>query len=193
MNPVRSEDDGMTQKEKAFTKLHDEYSQRLVYYANNIVNNKMIAEDIVANFFVKLLVQSFKPEELRWGFLSTSIRNACIDHIRYGNRTAIVMDELERTYPGSEPSYEQQLTQTELMEMIDRFIKELPAKYRKVLEKTFSEEKDAKTAATELRIPLSTIYRRDKIGRALLLNRLRNEWHPLFAYLTALLSEHCLN
>jgi RNA polymerase sigma factor (sigma-70 family) len=180
-------------QEKEFKKSHDKYSQNLIYYASRIVKDDMTAEDIVAQVYIKLWEKRFQIEGHTWAFLTTCVKNACIDHLRSDETAKRKLEEWVSINPTSEPSPEDYRIDAELMDMINRFIQRLPPKYHQIFQKLCVEGKDVNTTIQELRIPLSTFYNRRSRLIDLIMNYLKRKNLRFFLSLTALLSGHYQN
>src|SRR5687768_3909645 len=70
--------------QRAYTRVFEEYSSRLIYFAQEFINNRPEAEDIVVGIFTKLwkIHQNFDTIENIRAFLYIAVRNKCLDYLR---------------------------------------------------------------------------------------------------------------
>lgn len=74
---------------RIFQEFYDSYLPRLVYYNNLIVKDKLIAEDIATDAFLKSLdkIEDYNPEKAGYStWLFTISRNECIQYINKHKR-----------------------------------------------------------------------------------------------------------
>lgn len=119
--------------EAAYAYLVETYNHWLCVYANSLLNNTSIAEDVVQNVFVKVWENrnSLKPTHSIKGFLYRSVYNGCINAYKK-NRSVTVLErkyieELDRIVEERD---------TEVLEKLTRLVKlaieELPPKCKEI-------------------------------------------------------------
>ena len=165
----------LKQRNELFSKIHREYYKKLCYYAENFVLDKEIAENIVSALFFKLL--ETKPDMAGVGsikaFLFTSVRNACINHLRQARFDQPISPDLEDGHAGEEAG--QYIREGELIDKITLLLKTLPEKQRFVLEQLFYKNKTHKMIASDLRTSLQNVYQTEARGLRAIFEEVRND------------------
>lgn len=164
----------------AFEFLFKTYYPDLKNYANNIVGNEVIAEDMVMDVFVKLWEME-KMLEIKTsvaGYLFTSVHNHCINyltrkHKRFPGLNAETIDKLDLRIPVSgENDAISNINLSELSGRIEKGIDILPYECRKIFIMSRMEGMTNREIAEKLRISENTvkvqIYRALKKFRVLL-------------------------
>lgn len=103
------------------------YYQGLCVYAFRMVNSKSEAEDIVEDFFVRILEnrKNIRIENSVKSYFIRSIHNRCLDYIAH--QKVIANHELyQKTMMSEDDFQEYDLIDAELREQIDKVIKNLP-------------------------------------------------------------------
>lgn len=78
----------MSNKKDIFKNLYMTYSPSLYVYAKRFVESPEVREDVVCDVFARLWLKGedfILKEETALAFLKTSVRNACLNHIRSRN------------------------------------------------------------------------------------------------------------
>lgn len=144
------------------------YYSGLVVYADQIINNTAVSEDIVQSVFVKLWEtrQKLEIRSFRAYFIQC-VKNRCIDHLRseevknkYGSRAKAV---------DQNDFYEDLWIQAELDELIQQAIDKLPPRCREIF--IMSRVEKLKTAEIAGQLELSCRTVETQISKALKLLR----------------------
>lgn len=106
-------------------KLFKDYYRQLMFYAQGFVHNELVAEDIVQETFIK----AWKNDRDDLGFLYTTARNACFDHLRIHNIHARIHEDM----PAEEPGTDYDMLYAEYIGTLDRLLRKLPIRQREVL------------------------------------------------------------
>ena len=109
------------------------YYSGLVVFAQKYIPEKVLAEDIVQEFFIKLWTNraNFHIETTLKSYFFTSIKNRCIDHIRHEIVKGKAKEHLlaNAQLHANERDY---LIESELMEQINLAIGKLPEVCREI-------------------------------------------------------------
>jgi len=146
-------------EEKALAYFFDQHYKSLQYFAARLLQDDVLAEDVVAECFVKLWKGSREeetPERIK-AFLYISCRNACLDTLRQlkvkNKAQEIYYNELEK----SEESILSKIIESEVMEMLTAEIEQLPEKCREVFKLIYYQHKKTDEIAEELGISPKTV------------------------------------
>ncbi|PRD45500.1 RNA polymerase sigma factor [Sphingobacterium haloxyli] len=152
------------------------YNKQILFFAQKYVKNYQIAEEIVADVFVKLWERraSFSSLYRIRAFLYIATKNKCLNQLR-GTSLCESLDDVE--------SYEELLSEdadaftkiirTELLKAIYDEVQKLPEKQREVFNKTFLEDKTAEDIAKEMNMAPHAVYANKSRALAALRHNLR--------------------
>ena len=144
--------------EKAFRLLFDEYYSPLCLYANSLINNFELSQDIVSDCFVRIWErkENIHIESSVKYYLLLSVRNAIYSYFRSpeSRKSDIntIIDTLENT-----PVEEYDLSAEESIRRFYKLIEELPEKRRRILELATFKKRSYKEIADMLDISVSTV------------------------------------
>jgi RNA polymerase sigma-70 factor (ECF subfamily) len=150
----------------------ENYYSYLYFFAQSILHDPMLAEEIVADAFIKLWQ---KREELSLegsikSLLSTIVRNSCITHLRKAKRMRISQKGLENTQTIQE-SVLHSIVEAETVKQILHTLNALPPKCRQVFTLFFLHGKSYKEIAEELNLSPHTV-RNQKIRAVRLIKKM---------------------
>lgn len=151
----------------SFSILFNQYYSGLVVYANQFVNSTACSEDIVNDVFTSLweIRQTLDPEIYVKGYLFTSVRNRCLNHIEHQRiHTEYQKQILEKGDIGGSFTWDY-FVESELSDIIEKALEKLPPQQRKIFMMNRFENKTARTIAQELDISERTVEKH--IERAL--------------------------
>lgn len=145
------------------------YYSGLVIYADQILNNIPVSEDIVQSVFMKLWEtrQTLEIRSFRSYFIQC-VKNSCVDHLRKQE----VKNKYSREITDN-PQFEMQedlWTKTELEELIQQAIGKLPQRCREIF--LMSRIEGLKTAEIAEKLQLSGRTVETQISKALKILRL---------------------
>ena len=158
--------------EDAFKELYNENFDFLFHYANRILKNKQLAEDVVVDFFVNLWEKRdiIKFEKNYKSYFLRSVHNKCLDQLKqkankleYRIESFSQPDHLILTSKFYENS--DTLEAEEINRMINAAIDTLPDACRKIFIMSRFQDLKHKEIATELNISVNTVEM--QISRAL--------------------------
>ena len=106
---------------------------RLLFYATRLLRNASQAEDIVQDAVLSFLRSLDRGAKIRnsESFLMRTVRNACLDTIRYSSvRTAVPVEELKSSGPAMQGENAVELS--DQVAQVARTLEKLPENYRSV-------------------------------------------------------------
>lgn len=148
-----------------FAEIYDRFNQRIRGYVKSKVSDRQLAEDLVQEIFIKVHdhIDNVNETDRIDGWIFRIAKNKVIDHYRT-QRTFHSISEWENV-----PQYATADSNDALLQELEKdtreFIKELPDKYRKVLQLTELEDKTYQEAADLLGLSLPAVKSRVLRGR----------------------------
>ncbi len=143
---------------REFRLLFDKYYSPLCLYANSIVDNLELSQDIVSDCFVKIWERktTLQIESSLEHYLLLSVRNTIYSYLRSpeSRKTDInaIIDKIENT-----PVEEYNLEKEETIIRVYKLIEELPDQRKRILELATFNGKSYKEIATLLGISVNTV------------------------------------
>jgi len=166
---------GLKQKNRAaFTDLFNRYYLQLCYFAEKITADNPVAQDIVSESLVKLFQRDLdfpSINQLR-SFLYNTIRNACVDYLRATKRHYNFQTELSYLGQIKEDNIEGLIIRAEVLGAIHAAIKDLPDRYKKIIELSLLEGKTNEEIAIDIGIAGQSVRNRKSEGLKLLRTKL---------------------
>lgn len=162
--------------ELAFDHVYGLLYKPLCFFAEKMVNDSNVAEDIVTDCFVKLLEKKPDFETLLQlkSYLYNSVRNACIDEIRMQKRHQQVHHLMEQE---GEPTVEEAghaLIMSEVLFAVYQALNKLPEKYKEVVKLSLLEGLSNSEIALKTGLAYQTIRNHKSEGVKLLRTSLLN-------------------
>lgn len=139
-----------------FFKLH---SKSLAYFTSRMLDDKAEADDIISKCFLKLWQRhgDFKTAQNIKAFLYISCRNACLDYLASLKvRTASQEKYISHLQDGEETIL-YDVIQTEVLDMVNKEIEELPEKMKVIFKMLYIEGKSTTEIAMELGLSIQTV------------------------------------
>ena len=180
--------------ERAFRLLYDRHYVLLCRFANQLLNNAALAEEVVDDV-IFYLWEHRQEVEIRYSiraYLMRAVRNRCLNELQLQSHREELhissflspesMDFLDSLFVDNKQPLGMLLEQ-ELEEELKRSIDELPLECRKVFYKSRFEQKKYEEIALELGISINTVKYHMKNALALLQKRLDNYLHLLIIYI----------
>ncbi len=142
--------------------LWNEFSERLLFFIRGKVNNKVDADDILQNVFLKIHqnLGEFKEEKNLKSWIFTIARNSIIDYYRSSKVTEEYNEEIEKIFENDEENFNE-----EIACCIDEFINLLPENYQESIRLYQFEEMKHKDIAEKLNLSVSASKSRVQRGR----------------------------
>lgn len=145
--------------EHSFQSLFKDHFTGLCQFASGYIKDSEAAKEIVQDVFVNLwlkrdTIDSSKPVK---SYLSTSVRNRCINYLRDHKKFSSDLLALENL--SHESIYEQPdtLVESDLADQIDRAIEELPEKCRQIFRLSRYQNLKYQQIADQLQISVKTV------------------------------------
>jgi len=146
------------------------YYSGLVVYADQIIKNMAVSEDIVQSVFMKLWEtrETIDIRSYRSYFIQC-VKNRCIDHLR----SQQVKAKFDNRVPESDHLVidEDLWTKTELTELIEKSVEELPPRCREIFRMSRYENLKIAEIADQLQISTRTVE--TQISKALKILRVK--------------------
>lgn len=157
-------------KEK-YREIVKRYQERLLRYANYLLNNQQEAEDVVQEAFIKAYIGLFRFDTKRKfsSWIYRIVHNEAVNLIRKKKRE-ISLDKNDfwaNLIPGK-VDIELDFEKKELKKLVKKSISSLSVKYREPMALFFLESKSYKEISDILRLPIGTVSIRLSRGKLLL-------------------------
>ncbi|AMP99506.1 RNA polymerase ECF-type sigma factor [Pedobacter cryoconitis] len=154
-----------------FFKLH---SKSLAYFTTRMLEDKAEADDIVSKCFLKVWQKhkDFKTEQNIKAFLYISCRNACLDYLASLKVRTAAQENYIKYLLGGEETILYDVVQTEVLDMVNKEIEELPDKMKIVFKMLYIEGKSTAEIAEELGLSIQTVRNQKTKAVALIKNSL---------------------
>ncbi|WP_249870086.1 sigma-70 family RNA polymerase sigma factor [Oceanobacillus saliphilus] len=168
-------------KEQLIDEIMNSYGDQILKLAYSYVHNKVIAEDLTQDIFVKCYksLHTYKGNSKLKTWLWKIAINHCKDYLKsWYNKNVIVLAN-ETNYTGDkQESVEQTVIQSDDDQRLATAVMDLPIKYREVIYLFYFEELQIKEIALVLEAKESTVKTRIRRAKELLKKGLEgiNEW-----------------
>ena len=167
--------------------LFQQYYKQLCLFANNILHDQALAEDVVQSFFAGLCEgRNILPEDdhARKGYLFIAIRNNCLKHIRNEKIKNKYIDQLDADMI-EEQTVMDAMIQAEVIDQLMKAIHQLPQGCRQVLHMAIFDKLSNDEIAHNLTISINTVKSQKKRAIQLLRARLDASALALLLFLLA--------
>lgn len=158
--------------EKALREIFRQSHTGLIYFATQILRDKQIVEDVIAEAFIKLWEKRHDFDNLSTvkSFLYITVRNSCINELRQSSRSHIIHEEINYLTGSIEHLFdEQKIIKSELLQKIWDDIEQFPPMRRKIFKMIYLEGLNSFQVATALNISVDTV----RVQKARALHALR--------------------
>lgn len=153
--------DGEKEALPALNLLWKKNYKALVFYANQLVRNDLLSEDIVSETFTKLwqLRQNFDNVPSIRSFLYVSVRNACYDHLRSQEIHARIHKDILYTsdYVAEMNRDDYDMMYAEYIQQLYEQVRELPGQCRKIFNLYFFDRLSTREIAMEMNLSEQTV------------------------------------
>jgi len=145
----------------AFKTVYNSLSQPLLYFAQNLINDWTVSEDIVANAFSKLHKRKEKMQSLDHirRSLFICVKNECIDEFR--NRKRYLKFKEGNEYLDDEVETknlaELEMIKTMILDKLNNALVSLPNRRRTIINMYFFQSKSTGEIAHELHLDTQTV------------------------------------
>lgn len=172
--------------EAAYARLRNKYWRPLHAMLSRMIHNKHDAEDLTQEAFIKAFnsLRSYNPEYAFSTWLYKIASNNCIDYLRKRRLQTVSMHspvrlrdgEVQMELPDHDaPRPDMHMTSAERTAILNEAVRNLPEKYRTVIELRHTHELEYQDIAERLELPLGTVKAHLFRARALLLKRLQGK------------------
>jgi RNA polymerase sigma-70 factor (ECF subfamily) len=154
--------DGLKQNDgRVFDYLFNEYYTQLQYFAERLVSDREEAQDIVITAFRKFwnIKENFQTANNIKAFFYITVRNQCLDYLRYRQRLNEVKKEYEAHLLTDEElkQSEHLIIESDLMNRIYKEVQKLPNRCREIFILTYFKGLKTKEIASALQISESAV------------------------------------
>jgi len=171
--------------EQAYRELVDKYERALYFHILKMIKDKEQVEDLVQETFVKAF-DNLKSYSTNYAFSTWLYRiatNHTIDYLRKKKLQTMSIDEPVKTkegdmrmqLPDESAETDRKIIRKQRQNMVREAIKDLPPKYRRVIEMRHMEEKSYQEIADILDLPLGTVKAHIFRARELLYKSLKDK------------------
>ncbi len=169
---------------RAYTELLNRYRDSVYYVMLRMVSNPADAEDLTIEAFGKAFhnLAKYVPSHAFSTWLFRIATNNCIDFMRRKSQSPRPFnheegeeDEVEATVASDMIAPDELMISRETAASINRIVKTLKPRYRRLIELRYFEDYSYEEIATELSLPIGTVKARLFRAKVLILNMVRNK------------------
>jgi len=171
--PIASVPNPLLYDDAVFERLFKEHFKALHAYANVMLRDEILAEEMVQNVFLKLWEKrdDVSVEISVKAYLYKMVHNACLNHFKHSKTKARYEDYATHNMAGESDNATKQLELRELEERISEAMNDLPQQCRLIFQMSRFEELKYKEIAEQLGLSIKTVE--NQMGKALKLMRAR--------------------
>ncbi len=169
---------------RAYTELLNRYRDSVYYVMLRMVSNPADAEDLTIEAFGKAFhnLAKYVPSHAFSTWLFRIATNNCIDFMRRKSQSPRPFnheegeeDEVEATVASDMIAPDELMISRETAASINRIVKTLKPRYRRLIELRYFEDYSYEEIATELSLPIGTVKARLFRAKVLILNMVRSK------------------
>jgi RNA polymerase sigma-70 factor (ECF subfamily) len=169
---------------KAYTELLTRYRDSVYYVLLRMVNNPSDAEDLTIEAFGKAFhnLAKYVPSHAFSTWLFRIATNNCIDFMRKKSQSPRPFDqddgeedEMEATVASDTRGPDELLMDRETAARVNRIVKSLKPRYRRLIELRYFEDYSYEDIANELSLPIGTVKARLFRAKVLILNMVQDK------------------
>ena len=169
---------------KAYTELLTRYRDSVYYVLLRMVNNPSDAEDLTIEAFGKAFhnLPKYVPSHAFSTWLFRIATNNCIDFMRKKSQSPRPFDqdegeedEMEATVASDMRLPDEVMMDRETAASLNRIVKSLKPRYRRLIELRYFEDYSYEDIATELSLPIGTVKARLFRAKVLIFNMVRDK------------------
>jgi len=153
---------------EAYGELVIRYQEKLIRYADYLLQDMHVAEDVVQDSFIKAYVnlKGFNVKKKFSSWIYRIVHNEAINKINKDKKKiSLDANEWIKDIFDSGDNIEADFERTETVRMVRSCLKKLPYKYRSSLTLYYLEDKTYEEISDILRMPTSTVGTRIKRGK----------------------------
>jgi RNA polymerase sigma factor (sigma-70 family) len=169
---------------KAYTELLTRYRDSVYYVLLRMINNPSDAEDLTIEAFGKAFhnLPKYVPTHAFSTWLFRIATNNCIDFMRKKSQSPRPFDqdegeedEMEATVASDMKLPDQVMMDRETAASLNRIVKSLKPRYRRLIELRYFEDYSYEDIATELSLPIGTVKARLFRAKVLIFNMVQEK------------------
>lgn len=147
----------------AFQAIFDSFRMRIFYFVKNLIDDRLTAEEITSDTFVKLyrLHDKFNTLNNIQAFLFITARNASLDFLKYRQRQRQHQTELQHHEEQEQeidlPLFGETNLEADVLEFIYSEIEKLPQRSKCVFKLFYLEGKSVRDIADMMQISIQTV------------------------------------
>jgi len=152
-----------TSDQELYSVIIDRYQKKLIRYAYNLIKNEDKAIDIVQESFVKAYINlnDFNIEKKFSSWIYRIVHNQAINLAKKYQKETLLLENWDFK---SDDNIESDFEEKEVIEKVEKCLKEIPLLYSEPLSLYYIDEKSYEEISDILRIPMGTVATR--INRA---------------------------
>lgn len=141
----------------AFGRLFEHYYPQFIAFARNLLRDKVVAEDIVQNVFLKLWVRrsAIDPEKNLKNYILVAVRNEIYCHFRDVFLTR--EDEIPQNIPDGSQHIEEGIDAKEMSRIVDGAIDKMPQRRREIFRMSRLDKMTNSEIAAKLDLSVRTV------------------------------------
>jgi RNA polymerase sigma-70 factor (family 1) len=174
---------------RVFDYLFNEYYTQLQYFAERLVSNREEAQDIVIIVFRKFwsLKDNFQTSNNIKAFLYITIRNQCLDYLRYRQRLNEVKKEYQSHLLTADELKQSDhfIIESDLINKIYKEVQKLPNRCREIFILTYFKGLKTKEIASALQISESAVTTQRSLAIKYLKHTFSQEGYVFFCLVLA--------
>jgi RNA polymerase sigma-70 factor (family 1) len=174
---------------RVFDYLFNEYYSQLQYFAERLVSSREEAQDIVITVFRKFwnIRDNFQTNNNIKAFLYITIRNQCLDFLRYRQRLNEVKKEYESHLLSADElkQSEHLIIESDLINKIYKEVQKLPNRCREIFILTYFKGLKTKEIASVLKISESAVTTQRSLAIKYLKHAFSQEGYVFFCLVLA--------
>lgn len=162
--------------DRAFKYVFVQFYQSLCYFADQYINDKEAAQDIVQEVFVWFYEKRKEFDSLLAvkSYLYRCVYNKAINFLKMNRNQARILEHLKEFLVEEDECYEGFQVETEVFEEIFKAIEELPVECRRIFKMSYIEGQSIKSIMEALNVAESTIKTQRQRAKKVLKDRLQH-------------------
>lgn len=157
----------LQREEKAFEEIYNLFYGQLCYFAEKLVLNRQVAEEIVVDVFVRTFQSTItvtSMEHLR-GYLFQAVKNGSLNYLKREKRYEQHLSDYATAGDFTIEHFDNEMIETSALELIFQTAEGLPAECKRIFEMLYKEQMSYQAIAEQLQLNIQTI--RNQNARAI--------------------------